>query len=532
MSVQARVRRSGRPDRQKRRDRTTPTAPVASATFAGRRLSAFALQPGRPSGNLAPIVWTPLLPAGDDGFYPPRARFNVDSQSRSMPFRFPTPSALLRSILAGRRAVILVGGALVVLVAVWQGPAVLRAWAIHQARSALRLGDTETAFACLQRVPPTARDDAAYQFLLGRVYRRRGEMAAAGKHLKRALDLGFPPRRIQREQWLAYAQAGEMREAEPHLSALLADPGEDGPEICEAFANGYYRNYQFARAFQILDAWQADFPDDPRPFVFRAVFHEHMMNWKDAEAAYREALKRSPGRSDWKLALAKVLIKLHRYDEANALFEEVAAVQPDAPDLLLGWAESLIEQGRYAEARPKLQRLLEVDPDHVWGRIQLGALELAAGNPQQAVAILEPVVHDRPWDVTARYNFASALRLVGRTEEAQRHMRFVAEGQKQLARVRSLMEKLAGDPRNVELRFQIGSILLKYDAPEDGAGWLKSVLNIDPNHLPTHRLLADYYSRTGRAALAEEHRKMLRKLQSADTPSVEQPASRGSARGA
>ncbi len=410
-------------------------------------------------------------------------------------------------------------------IAWWQWPSLARAWHVRQARAALRTGDTENAYWHLRRVPPAAREHAEYQFLLGRVHRRRGEMALAGEHLKRALELGFPADRIRREQWLAFAQVGEMREAEPHLGNLLTDAGPDGPEICEAFANGYYRNYQFGRAFRILDAWQKDYPDDPRPWVFRAVFHEHMMNWKDAEAAYREALRRSPDRTDWQLDLARVLVKLHRHDEANALFEQVAAEAPDDPELLIGWAESLIEQGQYEAARPKLLRLLQLQPDHVWGRIQLGALELAAGDPQKAATLLEPLVRDRPWDVTARYNYASALRLLGRAEEAQRHMQFVAEGQKQLARVRSLMEKVAADPRNVQLRFEVGRILLKYDAPEDGAGWLKSVLNIDPKHVAAHRLLAEYYERTGRPQLADVHRRALKDLGAGDTATTTSPAS-------
>lgn len=443
--------------------------------------------------------------------------FSSDSSSRSMSAPPATRSARPPRTLPLRGVLLAVALAASVAAVWWQWPSLARAWHVRQARAALRVGDTAAAFEHLSRVPAGAREDPEYQFLLGRVYRRRGEMTKAGEHLKRALDLGLPADRIRREQWLAYAQAGQMREAEPHLAEMLTEAGPDGPEICEAFANGYYRNYQFGRAFQILDAWQKDYPDDPRPWVFRAVFHEHMMNWKDAEVAYREALKRSPGRRDWQLDLAKVLVKLHRHKEANALFEQVASQSPDDPELLIGWAESLIEQGQYEAARPKLQRLLQLQPEHVWGRIQLGALELAAGHPQKAAELLRPLVQSRPWNVTARYNYASALRLLGRTEEARQHMQFVAEGQKQLSRVRSLMEKVATDPRNVQWRFEIGRILLKYDAPEDGAGWLKSVLNIDPNHIPTHRLLADYYERTGRPELAEVHRRALQKSDAGET---------------
>ena len=68
------------------------------------------------------------------------------------------------------------------------------------------------------------------------------------------------------------------------------------------------------------------------------------------------------------------------------------------------------------------------------------------------------------------------------------------------------MEKLITQPEDAELRYQIGSTLLRYDSPSDGLGWLLSVLDVDPHHRPTHAVLAEYYAGKGNEKLAEHHR--------------------------
>jgi len=56
-----------------------------------------------------------------------------------------------------------------------------------------------------------------------------------------------------------------MAEVEPLLDRLLANAGEDGPEICAAVVAGYVQNYEFKNAEQFLGAWIGDYPDDPEP---------------------------------------------------------------------------------------------------------------------------------------------------------------------------------------------------------------------------------------------------------------------------
>lgn len=379
---------------------------------------------------------------------------------------------------------------------------------LELARRALQARDARRALEHLQAVEPAAPDHAELNFLLARTYRRLGRLDLVRTRIERAWKSGYSIDRLKREQWLALAQAGQLREAEPHLPRLLAEPGEDGPEICEAFINGYLQTYRFQEAAGLLDAWQADYPNDPQPEYIRGLYAEH--NGRDSEAAeaYRRALRLAPDRRDVRMALAQVLVDLRRHDEAAEQIGRLLKEDPENPDLRAGWGQCLMEQGRLSQAREIFVGLLKAHPDHFGSRLALGQLEFKAGRPQDALKWLEPVVEEQPLHYSARFALASALQAAGRREEAARHFEYVAAAQRGLSRARELMDRVKADPKDTELRYQIGTILLQYDSPAEGAGWLRSVLELQPDHRPTHLALADYYEGRANRSLAERHREL------------------------
>ena len=100
--------------------------------------------------------------------------------------------------------------------------------------------------------------------------------------------------REAREQIMAQAQLGEMRDAEKQRTRLLSDPQGDEPEICYAFVQGYLQIHQYAAARQLLNGWAADFPEDPRPLFLRGTVQMNAELWKEAEADFRKTLTIDP----------------------------------------------------------------------------------------------------------------------------------------------------------------------------------------------------------------------------------------------
>ncbi len=419
----------------------------------------------------------------------------------AMRLRLPQGRKLYRLLAL----LVLLGG-----LAFWGTPLLLVQYRLGKGRSALEARDAESALGYLSQAESLSPDHAETQFLLSRTYRRLGRLDLVRKHLKRAWDLGYDVEKLKREQWLALAQAGQMSQAEPHLKQLLGTPGEDGAEICEAYVNGYFRVFRFAQAFGLLDAWQADYPEDEQPHVFRGEFAKHRGNDADAAKYYQKAISLRPSRSDVRLKLAITLNNLQRYDEAVEHFRKLLQYNANpSADLMAGWSDCLLNQGKTDEARNVLLRLLRQEPNHFAAQVSMGRLELNSGRTDSAVTWLKRAVDQKPYDSSARYAFATAIHAAGRKDEAKEHFKFFTDARKALTRAGTLMESAIERPKDIEISYQLGTILLRYDSPDDGVAWLENTLELNPNHRLARQALVEYYEKQGNKKAADLHRERL-----------------------
>jgi len=379
---------------------------------------------------------------------------------------------------------------------------------LSMARKCLRTHKVDQALVWLEAAEAYDPDDAEVKFLMARVHRRQGAFELCQKHLREAWRLGFPVQRLNREQWLALAQSGQMDEAEPHLDELLADPQGDVREICEAYVAGYLRVYRFDPALKLLDAWQADFPRDPQPLFWRARIWEHTFADHKAVVLYRKAVEIAPYRTDLRRDLAVLLSERREFDEAEEHFRHCADDAPDDPDILAGWGNCLLEQRRTDRARRRLFQAVEKDPTHFDALYGLGRLELRVGKKQEALKWLRRAYKEDPKHSRMRFALASALQATGQTEAAKEHFQFFTDAKKALDEIDDLMGQVFDEPDLVEPRYQAGMKLMQYVSSVQGAIWLQSVLQLDPSHAPTHEALAVHYAEQGKPNLAKKHRRL------------------------
>lgn len=376
---------------------------------------------------------------------------------------------------------------------------------IHAAKKSLANREPRDALRHLTLAEQLGPDNSEVHFWLGRTYRRLGEMTFVHQHLERAWKLGFPRDRIQREEWLALAQTGQLRQAEPHLAELLMNPAEDGTEICEAYINGYSLAYRFESALGLLDVWQKDYPQDAQPHYIRGLFFAHSSSESEAVAAFREARRLAPHRKDIRSHLAQFLVTIHEYKEAEELLLDLLRDDPHNFELLSGLGYCLVERGEFERGRHAFEQALLRRSDFVPARLALAQLDIQQGDAEKALERLNPLLEERPYDYKGRFAMGTALQAVGRSAEAKGHFEFVDKAQHALARVANLKDTARASPKDAEVRYEIGMILLEFESPADGAGWLRSVLDLQPDHVPTHKALAEFHRRQGNTTLAEQH---------------------------
>jgi tetratricopeptide (TPR) repeat protein len=406
-----------------------------------------------------------------------------------------------------RKRLVMGAGVVVAVVGLLAAGPVWQQHRLQQIRVCLRNRNLDQAQqwldAALQRDPGSGEA----LLLAGRLHRRQGRLSEARDDLKRAWEAGVARERIEREQWLALAQAGQLDEAEPHLNHLLSDPQGEAAEICEAYLIGYLRAYRFDDALNLLQAWQTDFPLDPQPRIFRGMVFEHLMMTSDAIQEYQAACQLAPDRLDAHLRLANQLVSMQQHEEASAHFRQCVERDPHNVEARLGYASCLMAQGLVDEPEALFQQVLQDAPDNLEAQAGLASLAASAGRYDEAVEVLRKVVERQPSNRKYRYHLATALQTSGHAEEAKPHFEYVTRANKALARVQLLLEQLRTRPDRVDLRYEVGTTLLEYGTASEGVAWLQSVLQRQPDHQPTHVALAEYYESHDAPDLAARHRR-------------------------
>jgi tetratricopeptide (TPR) repeat protein len=176
------------------------------------------------------------------------------------------------------------------------------------------------------------------------------------------------------------------------------------------------------------------------------------------------------------------------------------------PEILAALAECLRKRGDLDGAAGLLRQAIAIAPESYKAHRVLAEIELSQGRPGEALGHLERAATQRPYDIAVRFMLGQTLRALGRADEAKGHLDYVARADEPLQRVERQCRQAALRPGDFELRYEIGMGLLAYGNPEDGARWLRSVLQLNPNHAAARRALAGYLEGRGdrKPALAQQ----------------------------
>ena len=369
------------------------------------------------------------------------------------------------------------------------------------AARALAARDTSAAARWLTWSQRISTTDARAEFLQARLARHRQDYEAVGLHLERALRLDYSHDLLEREQWLVLAQMGQFRDAEPHLAALLKDPRDDGAEICEAYVNGYLSTYQPGKALLLLGGWEKDFPDDPLPHVIRGGMNAAGQQWNEAEAAFRSALALAPDHAEAAVGMADVLVAKNQFAQALEFYRKGETDALQKLPARLGAARCLEAEGRIDAARQILSDLAGEHPADSKVLFALARLELEARDDKRARELLERALPGDPHNSSIQSALASVLRRAGETEAADAHAREAQETAAAKVRAERLLLKINANPDDVDLRYELGRLQLERGSEREGVLWLRSVLELQPDHKDARQALNRNERRHSRSAV-------------------------------
>ena len=130
------------------------------------------------------------------------------------------------------------------------------------------------------------------------------------------------------------------------------------------------------------------------------------------------------------------------------------------------------------------------------------------GHFSQACRRFELLTQIDPYDPEIRYSYAQALKLHGDNDRARPEFELAARLRQEEDRLTKLRQRLLKSPGDVGSQFEVAQWMLEHGHDKEGLDWTKEILRTEPNHAPTHQLLADYYQKHGEPGLANYHRTM------------------------
>ncbi len=419
-----------------------------------------------------------------------------------------------------------ISGVLILLVACWALGAfsALLNWA---ATTALQKRDYEKADQILTLTNSLKCQTSESVFLQARLRRKQLRIPEVPELLVAADKAGFDKSRVRREYILLEAQTGRIRQVADELNAMLQQGDDDGSEICEAYVNGAMMIGAADVAMTILPVWKQEYPDDPQPHYAHARILEYQQNTAEAIRELQDAVQKNSRHWPSRYALGRILFGENRIEESLEQLTVAINMNANAAPQLQR-AKCLRSLGRLDEAYQILLQLSRLDRSVVRSSFalvcepesglpieyELGTLEAALGNHDDAVHWLDQVLQADHNHLDARYARGLSLRELGKQTEAENELSEVQRIRTLLQEIDRLVDDINRTPSEPHLaaRCRIGELYIKYENARHGVFWIQEALNRDSNYRPAHALLADYYesltaTEPTYSSLAEFHRK-------------------------
>jgi tetratricopeptide (TPR) repeat protein len=257
------------------------------------------------------------------------------------------------------------------------------------------------------------------------------------------------------------------------------------------------RNREFEKALQLLQPVLQESPKNPQLWFFQGLAYSGIENQKAALASYRSALKIAPdylpaleGAAELEydagsasaVPLLQRILRLHPNDPtSHAMLAVLAykkgdcgtAVQHFAqggslvdsqPGALQEYGACLVELKQTEKAIPVFQQILASNPDDPRARRGLAAVQLAAEQPQDALATLQPLLAASSPEV-------STMQLAAEVYEANKDTPNA---------VKVLHDAIVKDPRNIALYVDFANIAMTHQSFQTGIDMINAGLELEP----------------------------------------------------
>ncbi len=359
------------------------------------------------------------------------------------------------------------------------------------------------------------RNNADLYLLAARTARRREAYEEAERHLADCIRLGGMTSAVALERMLLTTQQGDFDREEASLRERTEADDPDAVLVLEALAKGYANRFWKSNALVALNILLKRQPNHPQALLMRARVWEdrarkgEMERETDALRDYEKAVELNPS-FEAQLGLAGALYRVGRPWEAMLLYERLHPLQPKNPTLLLGLARCRYSLHEEDEASRLLDELLQENPQDATALLERGRIALHKGQSSEAEKLLRQAAsHAPPYKTEALRLLCRHLEAADKTAEARSCLDQLRQRDAKILDLERLILLANREPRDVDLRYQIATELLRQGQEQDGVAALYYVLEQQPMHRAAREALANYFERTGQSVRAVRQRRAI-----------------------
>lgn len=252
-----------------------------------------------------------------------------------------------------------------------------------------------------------------------------------------------------------------------------------------------YREGRFDAAAEAFRAAAGAQPTDPAAHYYLGSALLQLERHRAALDALNRALDLREAFPEARLARARVWIRMGEYPPAEGDLRRALDLQPDSLPALFNLGFVLYRTGKYEEAMERLETVRALHPNHPDAPYLLGKAAMRLGLEDRARREFEATIRLDPKNAGAHFNLGNLLVRAGKA----------SEGEELLARFKALSDAETAREHRLEVVNGLvleGYLLQKEGRMEEAIGKYRAALEVEPDHVPTHKDLAILHLAEGR----------------------------------
>lgn len=211
----------------------------------------------------------------------------------------------------------------------------------------------------------------------------------------------------------------------------------------------------------------------PQALLLLGIIRNAQGRVGESEALMRRAVAAEPGDPEAHYNLGNVLALAGRVVEAEQCFRHALSLAPGMDAARLGLAHTLVEQQKASEGEVEIRACLTGARRPLAGLRALARLLANQGRFEEALDLLDEIIKIEPNDAQARFDRASALHKLGRSNDSV-----------------ATLEDLAGRSGGKRTYVTLGAVLNELGRTGEAEAWLVEGVKANPSDAELHRDLA------------------------------------------